>query len=449
MAQSTVALIIMLIAVILYVTEWIPVTITCLASMLAMIFTGILAPGDAFSGFANSSTLLVAGMMIIGEACVASGLSDKIGSLLFRFTKMKKKYFIFIVYMITGTLSIFMNGTAILAAFFPVFDAIEHVTDGRISRKSTYMPAGIATVIGGPISIIGMASILTGVTMLSEMSEFGRMMSFFEPAMVGLPMFLTGGIFYLTVGSRLQDKIFRIPSEESFLTGDKNADPISDAKSVTDQDSGVLHEPANPYPGYQTKKNIIITAAVFVSCVVLWIGGWVNSAAVAVTASCILIAIKCVKERTAYSRMSWETVIVLGASIGFAKGVDVSGASMAISDFIMDKFSFIGQSPFGMCVLIVIISSILSNLMSNTSVIVIMIPVAVSLATGFNSDIMPFAMAALMGTTTAIATPISTACITMTMPAGYHSRDYIKFNGILNIILIFVVIIAIKCLFFI
>lgn len=44
--------------------------------------TGILSYSEAFSGFANSSSLLVAGMMIIDHAYFTSGLAQKIGNIL-------------------------------------------------------------------------------------------------------------------------------------------------------------------------------------------------------------------------------------------------------------------------------------------------------------------------------------------------------------------------------
>ena len=82
--QSTIALLIMGVILVMYIIPKIPLSVTTVAGMIAMAAAGIIPFSTAFSGFGNSAVLLVAGMMIIGEACFATGVAEKMGGVLYR-----------------------------------------------------------------------------------------------------------------------------------------------------------------------------------------------------------------------------------------------------------------------------------------------------------------------------------------------------------------------------
>ena len=59
MDNSTIALIIAAITMVLYATNVISVSVTSLLSALAMAFFGIISVADAFSGFTSTAVLLI------------------------------------------------------------------------------------------------------------------------------------------------------------------------------------------------------------------------------------------------------------------------------------------------------------------------------------------------------------------------------------------------------
>ena len=59
MDNSTIALIIAAVTMVLYATNVISVSVTSLLSALAMAFFGIISVADAFSGFTSTAVLLI------------------------------------------------------------------------------------------------------------------------------------------------------------------------------------------------------------------------------------------------------------------------------------------------------------------------------------------------------------------------------------------------------
>ena len=141
MESSTIAIIILVATLVLYVIPKMPLSVTTLLAMLAMVIFGVLDFAGVSSGFANSVVFLNAGMMIIGQAMVTTGIAQKVGSIITRVNVGKnERLFILLVLVISTLLSVFINGAITVAILMPIIDAIVLKSDGAISRKQTYMP---------------------------------------------------------------------------------------------------------------------------------------------------------------------------------------------------------------------------------------------------------------------------------------------------------------------
>lgn len=84
MAQSTMAIIILATAVVLYCTAWIPLYITSILAAIAMVLCGIIDFDMAFSSLGSSTIMLLIGMQVIGKAIVEVGIGDLLGKRLVR-----------------------------------------------------------------------------------------------------------------------------------------------------------------------------------------------------------------------------------------------------------------------------------------------------------------------------------------------------------------------------
>ncbi|MDR0349966.1 MAG: anion permease, partial [Coriobacteriales bacterium] len=73
MAPELIATVILIVVIVLFVTEAIPLPLTAVLGALAMAVFGIISFPEAFAGFSNDILMMVVGMLIIGRAVYESG----------------------------------------------------------------------------------------------------------------------------------------------------------------------------------------------------------------------------------------------------------------------------------------------------------------------------------------------------------------------------------------
>ena len=155
MSDSTITLIIIACTCILYLTEKFSVAVTTVMGMLALIFTGILDFNEAFACFTSTNVMLVLGMIIIVESLLDSGIAEKLGLVLFRFTGKSEKLFLEIVFISAAVLSLFSTNAALVAMYMPLISSVCSASKGNIRRKHLYLPLAMGGLIGGTGSLAG------------------------------------------------------------------------------------------------------------------------------------------------------------------------------------------------------------------------------------------------------------------------------------------------------
>lgn len=421
MDNSTIALIIAAVTMVLYATNVISVSVTSLLSALAMAFFGIISVADAFSGFTSTAVLLIIGMAIVSDAFFHCGVGRKIGGLLYREDTSERR-FVVIIFLLATLLSGLFVGSVIVATFSPIVDSIAMKSNGRIRRKMVYLPLGIGAVIGGNLTVIGSTSVLNASGILAE-SSFGRGFQFFETAPVILPALILSAIVFLTFGYNWQERC--LDFEETLPA------------SVGEEDA----------PEKITPKMVIVTV-VLLGCIVCFAAGIGDMGGVAMLGALIVILTGCVDEKAVYQRIDWQVVFSVVGALGFAKGMDVSGAGAKLANVLVDVCTPILKGPFGMGCLILVIATVLSNFMSNNAAVVICAPIGIFIAQTFGVSPLPFVMAAGIGANLSVSTPIATSTITMTLVAGYRFKDYLKIGGVYNLLCTVVTMLSLRVLYF-
>ena len=182
-------------------------------SLLACVLTGLVAPGEAFSGFGHPAVITVACVLILSRALQNAGAVD----LLTRKLLPGSPGPMTAMATLTGlaaVLSAFMNNVGALALLMPVAIQIagrQNIPPGRI-----LMPLAFGSILGGMTTLIGTPPnlIVAGFRLNTTGSGFAM----FDFAPVGLAVALAGIAFLLLVGWRLVPKRERAGAE-GFDTG--------------------------------------------------------------------------------------------------------------------------------------------------------------------------------------------------------------------------------------
>lgn len=404
MSSSTIALIILAITIVFFVSGKIPLSITAVGAALAMGVFGIIPFSSVFAGFSNDVTMMVIGSMVLGEALFETGVAQKIGSTIIKMVGTKEKVFIVTVVVVTAILSAFLSNTAVVAIMMPMIAATAASSRGVITKKNTFMAVGFAANIGGGMTLVGSTPNVVGQGLLNDAGLAS--MSFFDLTLGSIPRLLFIVAFYATVGCAIQNKVFNFPEVE-----DENMATMTEGKKYN-------------------KSKMVISTVILVLTVIGFISGIWTVGAVAMIAALACVITGCITIKQVFARLDWTTVWVLAGSLGFAAGISQSGAGPMIADVVI---GFLGEniSMFSLMIVFTLLSVVLGNLMSSTATMALLGPIAISMCTTLGFEAKPIFMAIIWSLNLAFLNPVATPPVTMTLQAGYRFLDYTKIGAIL------------------
>ena len=187
------------------------------------------------------------------------------------------------------------------------------------------------------------------------------------------------------------------------------------------------------------KKKAFVSLAVFIVCIILFIlqpFGW-ELGLIAVAGAMVLIITGCVDGQHAMSNMQWSALVTLGAALAIAKGFVNSGVGQVIMDWLIVVLGEWVANPIVLVTVFLVSGFLLSQFMSNGSLVSMLAAIGVPMAIEIGCDPMPVAMACVFGCSLAMATPVATTTITMVQVAGYRFRDYFRISGLVGLISLF------------
>lgn len=102
--------------------------------------------------------------------------------------------------------------------------------------------------------------------------------------------------------------------------------------------------------------------------------------------------------------------------------------------WLMDTLGEAVFNPIIMVILFMIAGFVLSQFMSNGSLVSMLCAIAVPMAMEVGVDPIPIAMACVFGASFAMATPVATTTVTMVQVAGYRFKDYFRMGGLVGVL---------------
>lgn len=188
-----------LLAIGLFINKRISFDITSLILLAILMISGILTPKEGLSGFSNPATVTIACMFILSEGLRQTGALDIVGDYFLKLSKLNYQLSIFIIMLVIGVISAFINNTAAVAIFIPVIISLSK--DLGKSASKLLMPMSFAAMFGGVCTLIGTSTnlLVDSIARENDLAGFGM----FEFAPVGIIFFVAGFIYIFTFGMKL------------------------------------------------------------------------------------------------------------------------------------------------------------------------------------------------------------------------------------------------------
>lgn len=192
-------LVMLLLAVVLFATEKLPVDLVALLVMAVLLLSGIITLEEGVSGFSNSATVTVAAMFVLSAGLFRTGVVNTLGAFVVSVYKFNLWVAIAVTMAIVGALSAFVNNTPIVAIFLPIMLGVAR--DVNVPASRLLMPLSFASMFGGVCTLIGTSTNILVSTIAERhgLPAFGM----FEFSSLGVIFFAVGTVYMLVVGIRL------------------------------------------------------------------------------------------------------------------------------------------------------------------------------------------------------------------------------------------------------
>lgn len=189
----------LLLALVSFIWEKLSPDLTALSLFAILLATGILSSKEAFSVFSNPAPITVAAMFIISAALDKCGVIEWLASSMNGLAKLKYKSFLFVIMMIAGILSAFINNTPVVVVLMPV--VLTLASKIGVSGSKVLIPLSYASIMGGTCTLLGTSTniIVSSVAETAGEAPFGM----FEFAFVGIPIFATGLVYIIFFSNKV------------------------------------------------------------------------------------------------------------------------------------------------------------------------------------------------------------------------------------------------------
>jgi sodium-dependent dicarboxylate transporter 2/3/5 len=353
----------------------------------------------------------ILGVFILAACLMKSRLSTRVALAVLRRFGRTPRTLLLSIYLLNALMSFFMSEHAVAAMNFPVI--MEIVSVLRLGKlRSNYAKALLlamawGTTIGGVATLLGGARAPLALGMVKEAT--GQTFTFAEWAVASLP--ITAGM--LLVGWVVITRFFSI-----------------DVTSIRAADA-LLEEKALALGRMSVKEKAI--SVVMVATLAGWIlgGEEFGLGNVAIGAVVALFVLDLVKWEDVEGYVSWGILVMYGGAIALGAATNSSGAAAWLSQNTISRWSSSGPAAVG---IISALSIVLTELMSNSAVVAMIMPVTLGVAHDFAMDPRVMALVVAVPAGLGFTMPIGTPANAIAYSSGHlRMRDMMIPGAILAV----------------
>lgn len=227
----------------------------------------------------------------------------------------------------------------------------------------------------------------------------------------------------------IRSPLDRVPlSVGDVLMLDAPADAIDDLRA----DPGMIVLGERAQQRVQPRKAILSALIMFAAIGVAALG-WLPIVASALVGCLALVALQLLTPDEAYESIDWQVILLLAGIIPLGLALQKTGGATMVADQLLNVLGPYG--PVATLAAIYLLTSVLTEVMSNNASAVLVVPIALATAESMGVDAKPLLIAVAFAASTSFATPISYQTNTMVYTAGgYRFSDFVKVGMPLNVI---------------
>jgi sodium-dependent dicarboxylate transporter 2/3/5 len=426
--------------VVWWISEAIPLAATALLPIVLFPSLGIFSTGEATAPYASSIIFLFLGGFLIALALERHKLHERIALNLIKLTGHKPGGIIAGFMASTAALSMWISNTATALMMLPIAISVIHLfySDGKMNKAERAFSLCLMLSIAYSANIGGMATIIgtpPNVVLVGVVQQIlGQQLSFSQWLLMGLPIV----IVLLIITFFLLKLIYPY----------KNMENMDDAKHL-------IHEKLQGLGKMSTGEKLVLV--IFSVTAFSWIfrpqinqllpAPVLNDTIIAMSGGLLMFIVpinlshkKFVLHWEDTEKLPWGILILFGGGLSLAKALE----KVEIVQMISDAVAHYQDVPYWFVIIILTALVIfMTEIMSNTALATIMIPVVISIGQGLNIDPLLLAVPVALASSCAFMMPVATPPNAIVFSSGHiKMKEMIRAGVWLNIISIGIILLA-------
>ena len=425
-----ITLLVMVFMIVSFVIQKWSYGLTAMTCVVVLTLAGVIDVQTAFSGFSNTTTILIATMIVIAGQLSRTSLISRIRSLM---TKAQDKGGILLILLIcafTALLTQLMGMTAVMAIMLLFVQTLKDDDASGISQsKMIFLCATMICTWFGRFPV-GMGAALPLTTNAYYEGLVGgdstQLLGIFDFMKVGLLPSIIGTIYCLFA--------WRLVPKQELRT-----DAI---------DLGAAGKQGGRAAMSQTHE-MIVYLGFLVTLVSFFFSNRLGSYVYLIPAVIVIVFIfsGVMTSREAIAGLTGDMIWMVAGVLVFSTALSQSGAGEYIGNLVL---KLLGSNPSGLTVTIVFtaVAMVMTTFMSNNGTVAILTPIAASTAVAGGMD--PRAVVSLVSMASCLAIAFPTGCSAATIAfavGGFNPVKMLKFTLPYDIIMMISLIISANIFF--
>jgi di/tricarboxylate transporter len=199
MSPIAITLLLLLLAIILFGSEKLPVDIVGILLVITLVATRVLKIDEAVAGFGNDVIITIGGLFILVGGLIKTGTVDLIGRRLHALAGDSELVLTALIMLAAALSASVLKNTTTTAMFLPV--VIGLAAKSKVPPSKLLMPLAFGAILGGSCTLIGTS---TNLAVSGAIQRYGQPpFSMFELTSVGVITFLSGMLYMLLIGRKM------------------------------------------------------------------------------------------------------------------------------------------------------------------------------------------------------------------------------------------------------
>lgn len=193
-----------------------------------------------------------------------------------------------------------------------------------------------------------------------------------------------------------------------------------------------------PQPEIRNARKAPIAIAILAAVLVLTTLGWLSVPVAMLIGALLMVISRILNMEEAYKSISWQSVFLIAGMLPMGLAMEKTGTATFLADQIIAVVGAWG--PMVVLMGLYLLTSLLTEVMSNAAATVLVVPIAVDAAFKLGADPHSFIMGIVIAASTSFLMPVGhQANVIVFGPGGYRFFDYTKVGVGLNLALFFLV----------